>query len=64
MISHFFTRPFELYIDFANNVFKSVRLCILRMMFHIFLHIFPCNNQRCEVELLVVLYFPALAIAA
>ena len=35
-----------------------------KTMLHIFLHIFPCNNQRCEVELLVVLYFPALAIAA
>jgi len=33
-------------------------------MFHIFLHIFPCNNQRCEVEILAIFYFPPLAIAA
>ena len=34
------------------------------MMFHVLLHIFPRNNQRCEVKILAVFYFPALAIAA
>ncbi len=57
--------PFELYIDFANNIFKSVRLCVLRMMFHVLLHIFPRNTQRCEVKkYLRSSIFPALAIAA
>ena len=59
-----FSLPFELYIDFANNIFKSVRLCVLRVMFHILLHISPSNNQRCEVKISAFLYFPTLAIAA
>ena len=50
-----FSLPFELYIDFANNIFKSVRF---------FVHISPSNNQRCEVKISAFLYFPTLAIAA
>ena len=56
--------PFELYIDFANNIFKSVRLRVLSMIFHVLIHIIPCNNQRCEVKIFTLFYFPALAIAA
>ena len=56
--------PFELYIDFANNIFKSVRFRVLSMIFHVLIHIIPCNNQRCEVKIFTLFYFPALAIAA
>ena len=56
--------PFELNIDFANNIFKPVRFCILRMLFHILPHIIPCNNQRCEVKIFTIIYFPTSFIAA
>jgi hypothetical protein len=34
------------------------------MIFHVLIHIIPCNNQRCEVKIFTLFYFPALAIAA
>ena len=34
------------------------------MIFHLLIHIIPCNNQRCEVKIFTLFYFPALAIAA
>ena len=61
---HFPTSPFELYIDFTNNIFKSVRFRIFGMIFHILIHIIPCNNQRCEVKIFMLFYFPPSAIAA
>ena len=34
------------------------------MIFHVLIHIIPCNNQRCEVKIFTLFYFPPLAIAA
>ena len=34
------------------------------MIFHILIHIIPCNNQRCEVKIFTLFYFPPSAIAA
>ena len=34
------------------------------MIFHVLLHIFPSNHQRWEVEIIAIVYFPSVAIAA
>ncbi len=34
------------------------------MIVQYIIHIIPCNDQRCEVKIFTLFYFPALAIAA
>lgn len=44
-------RTYILYIDFYNNIFKSVSLSVLWTFSHKCLYIFPCNHYCTEINI-------------